>query len=73
MEKEKVEAKSLKLGDNDIICSGCNSILTIPENIINDELIQCTKCEIAIINPFSKNNLFLTCGYCFNFLNHQRD
>lgn len=52
MAKEKNEAKALKLGENDIICPSCNSVLTISEDIKNNELIQCPKCEVAIKNPF---------------------
>ena len=66
MEKEKNKAKPLKLGKNDIICPSCNSILTISEDIKNDELIQCAKCEAAINNPFFYSGKFVICGNCGN-------
>lgn len=66
MDKEKNKAKSLKLGKNDIICPSCHSILTISEDIKNDELIQCSKCEAAINNPFFFSGKFVICGNCGN-------
>ena len=63
MDKRKIKAKSLKLGENDIICPGCNSVLTIDDEIIEEEYIQCPKCDIAILNPFCTLE-YLICGYC---------
>lgn len=65
MDKGKIKAKSLKLGENDIICPNCNSVLTIDDEIKNEEYIQCPKCDIAIINPFCDLE-YLICGYCGN-------
>lgn len=66
MDKEKSKAKSLKLGKDDIICPSCNSVLTISEEIKNDELIQCPKCEAAINNPFFYSGKFVICANCGN-------
>jgi len=63
---KKNKAKSLKLGENDIICPSCNSVLTISEEIKNDELIQCAKCEAAIQNPFFYSGKFVICSNCGN-------
>ncbi len=43
-------------GLSNIICPSCNFVLTISEDIKNDELIQCPKCEVAIKNPFFLKN-----------------
>jgi predicted nucleic acid-binding Zn ribbon protein len=63
---KKNKAKSLKLGENDIICPSCNSVLTISEDIKDDELIQCAKCEAAIQNPFFYSGKFVICSNCGN-------
>ena len=63
---KKNKAKSLKLGENDIICPSCNSVLTVSEDLKNDELIQCTKCEAAIQNPFFYSGKFVICSNCGN-------
>ncbi len=63
---KKNKAKSLKLGENDIICPSCNSVLTISEDLKNDELIQCSKCEAAIQNPFFYSGKFVICSNCGN-------
>ena len=66
MEKPKNKAKSLKLGKNDIICPSCNSVLNISEELKNDELIQCTKCDAAINNPLFFSGKFVICQNCGN-------
>ncbi len=65
-EPKKNKAKSLKLGENDIICPSCNAVLTISEDIKNDELIQCSKCAAAIQNPFFYSGKFVICSNCGN-------
>ena len=64
MNEERVYAKSLKLADDEIICPSCNLVLTLSEDIINDEFVQCPQCDTAIINPLGDNRKFLTCGNC---------
>ncbi len=63
MNEEKIYAKSLKLGGDEVVCPECCSILTIPEEIIDDPYVQCAKCDTAVANPFCK---ILICGYCGN-------
>jgi DNA-directed RNA polymerase subunit RPC12/RpoP len=66
MDKEKNKAKSLKLGKDDIICPSCNSVITIADELKDDELIQCPKCDAAINNPFFYSGKFVICANCGN-------
>lgn len=64
MDNGKNNAKSLKLGKDDIICPSCNSVLTIPDEIKNEEFVQCVKCDAAVSNPFFHSGKFIICGIC---------
>jgi hypothetical protein len=66
MDNEKLKAKSLKLSGNDIICPGCNVVMTIPDELLNDDLIQCPKCDSAINNPFFYSGKSVICLICGN-------
>jgi DNA-directed RNA polymerase subunit RPC12/RpoP len=66
MKKSENKAKSLKLGGNDIICPSCNQILNVSNEIKNEELIQCNKCEAAIKNPLFFSGKFVLCQNCGN-------
>ncbi len=66
MSREKHKAKSLKLEKNEIVCTNCNTILSLSKEIQNDELIQCSKCEAAITNSLYFSGRSLICNNCGN-------
>lgn len=61
---KKLQAKSFKIEKNEVFCSGCNSILTISEDIASDEFIQCPSCETVMKNPLLSSGKYISCPYC---------
>lgn len=63
----KKNAKSIKLDYNDFICPLCNKIISIPNELYNDALLQCPHCDSAINNPLLLSDFSLICNNCHNY------
>lgn len=61
---KRQKAKSVKLDKNEIICSNCETILEVDEDIKGDEIIQCPNCDKIISNPFYFSGKFVLCAFC---------
>ncbi len=61
---KRQKAKPVKLDKNETICSKCETILTLDDDIISDEIIQCPNCDKIISNPFYFSGKGIICNAC---------
>lgn len=61
---ENKKAKALKLDENDIICSSCNFVLSIPDELKEHEYVQCPKCNSGLKNTLFLSGKLIVCYNC---------